>query len=739
MSRRKILLEFSTYAAALFLCISILVCVAHLWDADFSVPLCFEGDALFYQTLIKGIVDNGWVLHNAYIGMPTGFDLHDLPMADNLHFGLIKLISYFAHDSAVTLNIFAFLTFPLITITTLFVFRYFNLSRTSSIVASLLYTYLPYHFLRLGGHTLLSAYYGVPLATLVILWAFSGEPIFFHYDEARRRTRLSLLNSKALFSVVICLLVASTGIYYAFFACFFLAIVVISHLLGRKKKHSTLSAVILIALIFSGVLINVLPNLWYQFTQGPNGQAAVRSPSDAEVYGLKIAQLVLPSDYHRVSVLRKFKNRYNANAPLWNEGTTATLGIVASLGFFILLARIFSSKKQEPGTPLDLIGKLSTLNLSALLLATIGGFSSLFANLISPQIRGYNRISIYIAFFALLAFFWSYEAFFQKFKKTKISYLLFYSFLAFILAVGILDQTPSPHWVRNQPPSSYYYGVTNRSFRESYRQEADLIHTVETAVPANAMIFQLPYVPCPENPPVNRMGDYDHLRAYLHSNSLRWSYGAIKGRMTDGWQKAIAAKPIEEFVTWLSLSGFSGIYIDRFGYPDMGADLEEKLSKLLNIKPVVSSDKRLVFFNMSEFNKKSVEEREKRLPSPLLPVWGEGFSYLEDIPQGNRRWCASEGKFYIYNVSKRQKLVTLEMILATGQEKFSNLTIESPVYSGDFKVNGDGKFFSQTIRVPPGILVMRFKSDARRVTPPMDPRFMVFRVMNFRLTEGQDN
>ena len=130
MSRNKNVLGFVTYGTAIFLCISILVCVAHLWDADFSVPLNFEGDALFYHALVKGIIENGWVLHNRYIGMPTGFDLHDVPLTDNLNFGLIKLISYFAPSSAVTLNIFAFLTFPLITITSLFVFRYLNLSRT---------------------------------------------------------------------------------------------------------------------------------------------------------------------------------------------------------------------------------------------------------------------------------------------------------------------------------------------------------------------------------------------------------------------------------------------------------------------------------------------------------------------------------------------------------------------------------------------------------------------------------
>lgn len=129
MPKRKSLLELATYAIALVLCILILVCVAHLWDADFSVPLDFAGDALFYNALFKGIIDNGWVLHNGFIGMPTGFDLYDLPTPDNLHFGLVKLLSFFSHDYAVTLNIFSFLTFPLTTLTSLFALRYLPLSR----------------------------------------------------------------------------------------------------------------------------------------------------------------------------------------------------------------------------------------------------------------------------------------------------------------------------------------------------------------------------------------------------------------------------------------------------------------------------------------------------------------------------------------------------------------------------------------------------------------------------------
>ena len=91
-------------------------------------PLLARMDASYdfvdvVASLFKGLIENGWVLHNRFLGMPAGFDLYDVPIPDNLHFGLIKLISYFAPNSAATVNIFALLTFPLVTIMSLFVFR----------------------------------------------------------------------------------------------------------------------------------------------------------------------------------------------------------------------------------------------------------------------------------------------------------------------------------------------------------------------------------------------------------------------------------------------------------------------------------------------------------------------------------------------------------------------------------------------------------------------------------------
>jgi len=84
------------------------------------------------------------------------------------------------------------------------------------------------------------------------------------------------------------------------------------------------------------------------------------------------------------------------------------------------------------------------------------------------------------------------------------------------------------------------------------------------------------------------MGDYEHFRAFLHSRALRWSYGAIKGRAGDAWQKGTANLPAEPMVSQLLAAGFEAIYVDRHGFDDNGVRLEEELSQSLG-RPVLVS------------------------------------------------------------------------------------------------------------------------------------------------------
>jgi phosphoglycerol transferase len=103
----------------------------------------------------------------------------------------------------------------------------------------------------------------------------------------------------------------------------------------------------------------------------------------------------------------------------------------------------------------------------------------------------------------------------------------------------------------------------------------------------------------PEHLPINDMSDYDHFRGYVHSRTLRWSYGAMRGRAGDLWQREAATQPPEQLVETLVCAGFAGIYLDRNGYADQGEAVEAELSRILGAAPLVSRNGRLAFFDLS--------------------------------------------------------------------------------------------------------------------------------------------
>jgi len=95
------------------------------------------------------------------------------------------------------------------------------------------------------------------------------------------------------------------------------------------------------------------------------------------------------------------------------------------------------------------------------------------------------------------------------------------------------------------------------------------------------------------------MDDYSHFRAYLHSKDLRWSYGTIKGRQGDRWQRMVANMPVDDMLKALSQAGFGGIYIDTYGFEDGGTKLISEVKEALKTEPLVSDNRRFCFFEMT--------------------------------------------------------------------------------------------------------------------------------------------
>jgi len=123
------------------------------------------------------------------------------------------------------------------------------------------------------------------------------------------------------------------------------------------------------------------------------------------------------------------------------------------------------------------------------------------------------------------------------------------------------------------------------------------------------MIFQLPYIPFPESPMVWEIQPYDHFRAPLCSDNLRWSFGAIRGRATDKWQKATASCSADQMVDELVSRGFNGIYLNRLGYQDRGAEIEAQLSELLQVAPIAKAD--ISFWDLRPYARKLSQSKKQ--------------------------------------------------------------------------------------------------------------------------------
>lgn len=630
--QKKHLNNFLWYFFAIALTFAILLCI-YTPHFNIQIPITYDLDGLFAGVSIKGLIESGWYLNNFYLGSPGHLSLVDFPLSDNASFLIIKFLTFFSHSYAVVLNSFYFLTFFLVTIFSFYVFQRCGLNRLFSLVASLLFTFIPYHFMRIEiGHLLLTTYYVVPIYVLMILSVFPEKsPVKITWREM-------------ILFLILGIFAASSGIYYAFFGVFFILLAGLMGSLATKNKVSIGKAILLSVIISITVLINISPSIINKVQSGSNAEVAVRSPTDSEVFGLKMTQMILPVDQHRLSGFNKSKSHYNKIAPLVNENTMVSLGVIGSLGFLSLLFVLL--------IPLDWIRHrflflFSRLTLFGVLLGTIGGLGTLFAFCISPMIRSYNRISIFIAFFSLCAFFLILQMILKRWipeNKYQSHWLIAF----IILSVGLLDEIPRK---------------TPQPIQSVFLNDEKFIVVIEKTLPHDAQVFQLPFVKFPENPPVNTMNDYDHFRAYLHSHHLKWSYGAIKGRIVSAWQERISQKKVSEFLKEIAYANFSGVYIDRNGYPDHAIALESELKNILKIKPLVSQDQRFAFYDIRAYIKKisqqmSQKEWQQHLSNLQLLIhhvytnvqakksidyhWLEEFSQEKQI--GKHRYHAVEGK-----------------------------------------------------------------------------------------------
>ena len=542
--------------------------VLELWRADLRMPFAYTGDATLNLTLIKDVLDNPWYFHNPDLGAPNSQELYDYPVIsqETLNLLLFRILGLGTGDPALVINLFFLLTFPLTALTAFIVLRRLDVSRGIALVIALLYAFLPYHFQRGEVHLFLAAYYAVPLGAYLALAVFRGDRLFGRWRPT-------------LITAVMCTVVAtaSGSGYYAVFTVVLVIVAALLRFVARRDREALVAGGAVVAAILAVSLVQLAPTIVYRAANGTNDQVAKRFWFESENYSLRLTNLLLPVDGHRIGALARWKDEYTTQIPQ-TEARSATLGLVASLGLVWLIAVALAAcagvgRRYELG----LHAGLAALTVTAVLVATTGGLSTFIA-VIWPQIRAWNRLSVFIAFFSLVA-----VALLLGLLERRLRAPVFAGLLALVLAVGVYDQTTKAY----VPP---YEAV-----EAAWNDDAAFFSALDDRLPADARIVQVPYEPFPE--PVNTpVGIYEPAKAYLHSDDLHWSWGAMRGRPED-WAATLAGKPAAEVVAAAREEGFTGILLDRLALGAAAQATETDFGRVLG-NPAQPPDDRYVFFRL---------------------------------------------------------------------------------------------------------------------------------------------
>jgi phosphoglycerol transferase len=584
---------------------------------ELRVPFTYSGDGMAYLWNIQRAIEGAWYFENVRSGFPFVSNHLDYPTSDTGTYIALKLLGLVFHSATAAMNVYYLLGFSLCAMAAYLVTRTIGVSKHLSFATALLYSFSSFHFWRLG-HLFFTWYFVAPLFFYIGFRLFSNRLIF---------TNSALSLPAKLWHVFALLFLASFGIYYALFGCFVLVLCTIMASIFRQSWKHAAEGVVTIGFIVLGVLLNATPSLMYIFSNGENSEGVGRLAGESELYGLKITQMLLPRADHRLDSFFEFASRYNDTFPLVTENISSSLGAIGSLGFLLLMGilmfSLVSNRAKSTGATLDQSSSLkfrlqilAILALGMVLLATVGGGSSLFAMLISTSIRSWNRISIFIAFISILAFMLCVDRFITKYAKPTYAWLFSTTFALILIVLGIYDQTVRPC---HSCISSNQTLLTN---------DADFIGAIEAKLPPRAAIYQLPYMAYPESSSVNGLGSYDQARGLLNSTNLRWSFGGMRGRTGDWFFRKLAQLPIDQQVSIIKAVGFSGIYVDRRGYLVEGGDKrcepfdKNKIDRIKNnCLTIVEVERDIADAVGPDFNQEQLVSKDKQLTfTPLKPI-----------------------------------------------------------------------------------------------------------------------
>jgi phosphoglycerol transferase len=566
------------------------------WSGRWRIPVDYGGDGFVYvvsaaHSNILGTV--GWT---SSLGAPHGFRMIDFPLGgDRFHLVMMRLIHMAVSDWLTVANLYYLLSFYLVALVAFAAFRSLRLRMVPSLVGAVLFSCLPYHFARGFSHITLAAYVGVPVLGLLVIWVLTGR-LDWQGDSLRDRVHRTTTDRRWWIAFALAAFVALTSVYYTFFFLAILVLCIPAVVLLRRRLAAAVVPLILLVMTGLATVTTLLPDILAKLSEGQNTQTFQRFAGEADTYGLRLSQVLLPIPDHRIAAFG------DLGQAAYRIGVTtefgAPIGIVGVLGV-VTLVLFAAARVHRRGSPTARVPKVLVLEggkaddagallvgtVLAFVVSTVGGIGTIVAMAGFTQIRVWGRMTVVIGFFALggmVMLLDRLEAMAGGRRDRRVAVQL--GALA-VLALGLLDQIsadPTPDYDRIEAART-----VDRNF----------VGGMAEALGAGASVLQLPYQSFPESSVTEAMPAYDQLRAHLNDQAgLEWSFGGTRGREAD-WQQAFSQLTPVDQVVGAAAAGFDAITLDRVGLAP-GDTTESDLTALLGPPAGTSDDRRQVWFDL---------------------------------------------------------------------------------------------------------------------------------------------
>lgn len=517
----------------------------------FDAPTELWGDRIFLLLHGRLFLDWPHIFRTDAVGFPDRLDLLGFPFTDLTERVVQFLATRLSGDVVVGANLYLVIIVAANFAAAFHALRAFQIRPWWCLAGAFAFAFIPYFAKRSTGHDYLAAYYSAPLAFLILPRIVTA---------VRKQSLIDIVRDPV--TLVCCVVIATSGIYYSFFALLTWAFAGLA-LAAQERNWRYLPA---LALPAGVMLVTLLPILAFFVAVAPDnaGSFAARTASEQPLYGFRISDVVLG--------LKQFGIAPNLLADYMSirgtaEGTDAWPGPILSA--FALVAVLFGSsllRRRSPGARPDYEGLVPIFNaylVFCMIYCVPFGLGLVFNLLIAPEIRAQNRIAPFFAFAALFVFLGLWR---------RVTLWLQFRFGRLIGGIAATAGLIALLFV-NSVGSEALFARQQRALLREPAFAAEMTSIRATLASADSAglqrVLELPIAVWPESPAIRGFAPYNHFLPFIFSapgSSRHWSYGAFAG--SDGLSRLQALLKIANWPCALAelASSYDAVLIDRRGY-----------------------------------------------------------------------------------------------------------------------------------------------------------------------------